>query len=214
MDEVESRHALDRAIRKSGENYVSISRLLGRNPTYIQQYIKRGIPRRLDETTLRRIARQLGISVADIGGDPDTAFAIRSNTAEIPLPTDFVRLEPLHPGQDETSMAFDARWISGLASRCIRELALLRVEGDSMLPALGPGDQLLIDRADAGQRLRDGLYALRIEGAVIVKRVAVNPARRRVTIQSDNPAYPAWDDCEPGCLEIVGRVVWAGRRFR
>ena len=61
--------------------------------------------------------------------------------------------------------------------------------------------------------LRDGIYVLRVDNALIVKRVAMNPANRRFTIKSDNDGYPDWPDCDLGSLEIVGRVIWAGRRL-
>jgi phage repressor protein C with HTH and peptisase S24 domain len=48
---------------------------------------------------------------------------------------------------------------------------------------------------------------------LVVKRLAMNPAARTVSIRSDNPAYPAWPDCDPAATTIVGRVVWAGRRI-
>ena len=34
-----------------------------------------------------------------------------------------------------------------------------------MLPALADGDELLVDRCDGRERLRDGIYVLRLEGA-------------------------------------------------
>jgi len=46
------REELDRLILKGGYGYASISRLLGRNPAYVQQFIKRGSPRKLDEPRL------------------------------------------------------------------------------------------------------------------------------------------------------------------
>ena len=45
----DARKALDDLIQQRGCNYSSISRLLGRNAAYIQQYIRRGSPRQLDE---------------------------------------------------------------------------------------------------------------------------------------------------------------------
>ena len=48
---------LDRLIRERGEDYVGLSRLLGRNAAYVQQYIKRGTPRRLAEDDRRLLAR-------------------------------------------------------------------------------------------------------------------------------------------------------------
>jgi len=41
----------------------------------------------------------------------------------------------------------------------------------------------------------------------------VSPAARSVSIRSDNPAYPGWPDCDPAAVDIVGRVVWTGRRI-
>ena len=43
------RSLLDNLIQKKGESYLSVSRLLGRNAAYVQQFIKRGSPRKLDE---------------------------------------------------------------------------------------------------------------------------------------------------------------------
>ena len=53
---------------------------------------------------------------------------------------------------------------------------------------------------------------LRVDGALMVKRLALHPAGRGFTIRSDNDAYPAWTDCDPAAIEVIGRVIWAGRR--
>jgi phage repressor protein C with HTH and peptisase S24 domain len=94
-----------------------------------------------------------------------------------------------------------------------KRLSLIRVEGDSMVPTLADGDEILVDRGDAAERLRDGIYVLRIEDALVVKRVAPHPAGRTIAVRSDNEAYPSWPDCDPASVEIVGRVVWVGRRI-
>ena len=70
----------------------------------------------------------------------------------------------------------------------------------------------MVDRSDAADRLRDGIYVLRVDDALIVKRIALHPAGRRFSIRSDNQAYPDWADCDPAAIEVIGRVVWAGRR--
>jgi phage repressor protein C with HTH and peptisase S24 domain len=82
-----------------------------------------------------------------------------------------------------------------------------------MLPTLGEGDDILVDRGDAAERLRDGIYVVRFDEALLVKRLALNPATRRISIRSDNPAYPAWEDCDPADIVVIGRVIWAGRRL-
>jgi phage repressor protein C with HTH and peptisase S24 domain len=91
-------------------------------------------------------------------------------------------------------------------------LSIVRVEGDSMSPTLNAGDDILVDLGDAAERLRDGIYVLRFDEAVVVKRLALNPVGGRVTIQSDNPAYADWPDCGLDEINCIGRVIWAGRK--
>src|SRR3546814_16874051 len=62
------RSRLDALISAKGEDYSSISRLIGRNAAYIQQFIKRGIPRRLSEGDRKRIARSFGVDEEALGG--------------------------------------------------------------------------------------------------------------------------------------------------
>lgn len=81
-----------------------------------------------------------------------------------------------------------------------------------MAPTLADGDDILVDLADCGTRLRDGLYVLRIDGSLVVKRLALHPIARRVTVQSDNPAYSDWPDCDLKAIHCIGRVIWAGRK--
>jgi phage repressor protein C with HTH and peptisase S24 domain len=107
---------------------------------------------------------------------------------------------------------FDERWLKALTSSPPDRLSIVRVEGDSMAPTLNAGDDILVDLGDSADRLRDGIYVLRIDDALVVKRLALNPVARRVTIQSDNPAYPDWPDCGLDEINCIGRVIWAGRK--
>jgi len=109
--------------------------------------------------------------------------------------------------------AFDERWLKGLTATAASNLSIVRVEGDSMTPTLNAGDDILVDLGDSTERLRDGIYVLRIDDALVVKRLALNPMGRRVTVQSDNPAYPDWPDCSIDEIVCIGRVIWSGRRI-
>ena len=82
-----------------------------------------------------------------------------------------------------------------------------------MAPTLNDGDDILVDLADGNERLRDGIYVLRADDALLVKRLAIHPVGRRVTIQSDNPAYSDLPDCGLDEIHCIGRVIWAGRRI-
>ncbi len=57
MDEPDARAALERLIADNGDDYAGLSKLAGRNAAYIQQYIKRGTPKKLPERERAILAR-------------------------------------------------------------------------------------------------------------------------------------------------------------
>ncbi|SNS75011.1 Phage repressor protein C, contains Cro/C1-type HTH and peptisase s24 domains [Sphingomonas laterariae] len=232
MADADPRATLEALVRERGEDYASLSRMLGRNPAYIQQFIKRGTPRKLDEADRAALARYFGVDEALLGGParpagPRVATAERGGSRRT---SEFVAVPRLAvrasagPGtldaelsedrRGDRRFAFDAGWLRALAPGGPVGLSLIRVEGDSMLPTLADGDDILVDRGDGADRLRDGVYVLRVDDVLLVKRLLIQPADRRVTVASDNPAYPPLADCDPHDIHIVGRVVWGGRRFR
>ena len=80
-----------------------------------------------------------------------------------------------------------------------------------MEPTLHDGDEVMVDLADGQSRLRDGIYVLRLDDSLMVKRLARQPSGRGISIRSDNPDYPSWQDINPSRIDIVGRVLWFGR---
>jgi hypothetical protein len=215
MAEADPRAMLERLIRDRGEDYAGLSRLIGRNAAYIQQYIKRGTPRRLAEDDRRQLAAYFGIDEALLGAPP-AAPAAGTELIEVARLAVGASAGPGALDPEETRLgriAFDPAWLRRLGVGDGKSLSLIRVEGDSMFPTLSDGDEILVDRADSAARLRDGIYVLRIEDALVVKRLALSPAGARVSIRSDNDAYPGWPDCELRAIDLVGRVVWVGRRL-
>lgn len=207
------RKSLDALIRERGEDYTSLSRMLGRNPAYVQQFIKRGTPKRLDEQDRRRLARHFGVSEAVLGGRSEDMpgrplVAIPRLDVRASAGPGAVAGEEMCAGR----MGFDERWLRDLVGGSPAELSMIRVGGDSMAPTLCDGDEIMVDRNDRAERLRDGIYVLRLEDVLVVKRIALTPVKRRITIRSDNVAYPEWADCNPATIHVIGRVVWAGRR--
>src|SRR5207253_5290167 len=62
------RQVLQRLCSERGEDFAGLSRMLGRNPAYIQQFVRRGVPKRLGEEERGKLARYFGISEALLGG--------------------------------------------------------------------------------------------------------------------------------------------------
>jgi len=206
---------LERLCAERGADFAGLSRMLGRNPAYIQQYVRRGTPRRLGEQERRKLASFFGVSETLLGGPADT---ISAPAGLISVDRHAVAVSA-GPGAIVTQelgkpyFAFDERWLKALTPSSPASLSIVRVEGDSMAPTLNAGDDILVDLGDAGERLRDGIYVLRIDDALVVKRLALNPVGRLVTVQSDNPAYPDWPDCSLNEIKPIGRVIWSGRRI-
>ncbi|MBU0555121.1 MAG: S24 family peptidase [Alphaproteobacteria bacterium] len=221
MDSVEARANLDRLIHERGETYGAISRLLGRNPAYIQQFVKRGSPRKLDEADRQLLARYFGVDEALLGGPSVLPAAVRGRGMSslqgliaVPRLALGASAGPGSLQEDEAAagaLAFDTRWLRALGGQP-EMLSIIRVDGESMAPTLSDGDDIMVDRADGIDRLRDGIYVLRMDDVLMVKRVALAPRRGHFSIRSDNPLYPTWEDVDPASVTIVGRVIWAGRR--
>jgi SOS-response transcriptional repressor LexA len=205
------REELDRLIQQRRLGYSSISRMIGRNSSYIQQFIKRGSPRKLDDDDRRTLASFFGVDEQVLGGPP---APMRDGLVEIPvLNVDasagfgaIAESETAH-----TRFGFDERWLARLTRAKSASLSIIHVLGDSMEPTLSDGDEVLVDASDQGSRLRDGIYVLRADDALVVKRVTLKPGGRKITISSDNSAYPSWDDVDRSEIQVVGRVIWFGR---
>lgn len=209
------RLVLERLCVERREDFAGLSRMLGRNPAYIQQFVRRGVPKRLKEEERRKLARYFAISETLLGGSPEDSAPTdglvsvkRHPVAASAGPGSFVAEELGQP-----YFAFDQRWLKALTATPSGNLSVVRVEGDSMAPTLSAGDDILVDLGDSSGRLRDGIYVLRIDDAVVVKRIALHPVSRRLTVQSDNPSYPDWPDCGIDQIKPIGRVIWAGRKI-
>lgn len=215
MVEDDARAMLEALIRDRHEDYAGLSRMLGRNPAYIQQYVKRGTPRLLAERDRRLLARYFDVPEEALGGPASAAPAARDL---VTVPRIDVRASA-GPGaiageeRARAGMTFPPELLRELGVGRTAALSMIRVAGESMAPTLRDGDDILIDRDDAAARLRDGIYVLRVGDALIVKRVALR-AGGGVAVLSDNPASPDWPDTDRAALTVIGRVIWAGRRLR
>lgn len=118
--------------------------------------------------------------------------------------------------QPVNALAFRQEWIRQTLRVSPSDLRLIYVEGDSMEPDLRAGDIILVDHTDTTAR-REGIYVIRMDDALLVKQLQRLPGGQ-IEVISRNPAYkPFTVDAstlnDPGDFVVVGRVVWACRRF-
>lgn len=212
MENEDPREALDRLIVENGDDYAGLSKLVGRNAAYIQQFIKRGSPKRLPEKERGILARYFGVDENVLGGM--ISSAAKAGLRLIPkLAVDAsAGAGALNEGETLAGkIGFDEKWLrkQGLEPS---KLSLIRVEGESMAPTLNHDDDIMVDKSAATAPVRDGLHVIRMDDVLMVKRLARGPAGR-LSVLSDNPAYPDWPDVDGSAVTVIGRVVWAGRRL-
>lgn len=195
----------------SRASLASLSAMLGRNPSYLQQFVRKGSPRRLEERDRQRLAEFFGVSEAELGAP---ARNLPRGSAEeflaVPrLPLD-ASAGPGAVGSEEISLdsfRFSRRWLRDMGLEGA-DLSAIRVEGDSMEPVLRSGDEIFVDR---NKRAGEGIHVVRIGDALHVKQVqACGPDRIRLV--SANEAYSP-TELARGEVEIIGRVVWKGGRL-
>jgi repressor LexA len=203
MDPAEQRAALAALIEETGASLADLSRLLGRNLAYLQQYLVRGTPRLLGEADRALLARYFGVAEVRLGG---------------PAPAGLVDV----PRLDVGASAGPGGLVEGEARRGVRRFppeqlralgvrpeaaSVIVVQGDSMEPTLADGDEILVD-CDRRRIAEGGVFVLRVDGEVVVKRLRA--ARGVVEIVSDNCDWPV-RTVPAAAVEVIGRVAWLGR---
>lgn len=210
------RAVLERLISNSGDDYSSVSRLLGRNSAYIQQFIKRGTPKVLAEIDRGILARYFGVDEAILGAparqDKATLGQITIPIYDLSAPGGFDRCN--NNVGSLGSVSFDKEWLRELTASEAFCLSILRMAGDSMSPTLLDGDLVMIDVNRRTLNLIDGIYVVRMSDNLNVKRIAINPSDDCISLLNDNPVYPKWNGLKRETVDIVGRVLWLGRNIR
>jgi len=209
-----------------GVSLSALSALIGRNTTYLQQFVRKGSPRKLEENDRRTLAEFFGVAETELGaparggvvsampGAKPESAGIRAALAEwadiprLPLGASAgpgaVTSEEIPSGR----LRFNNRWLKGQGLEPAH-LTVIEVEGDSMEPTLRDGDEILVDRTP--RPMRTGIHVIRLDDVLLVKRLEPGPAGT-LRVISDNPAYPRMERAMQD-VEIVGRVVWKGGRL-
>ncbi|MDL4445090.1 XRE family transcriptional regulator [Klebsiella michiganensis] len=115
---------------------------------------------------------------------------------------------------DETPMftvSFRRYWVVNHLKADPAKLSVISVIGDSMEGVLSDKDIILVNHGD--KEPREGIYVLRLDGQLIVKRVQRLPGSE-LFVTSTNPAYKSFTinlNNIPSDFDVVGKVVWYGR---
>ncbi len=93
-----------------------------------------------------------------------------------------------------------------------KNLAGVRVKGDSMYPTLDNEDVVVIDMNTPMKNIYGGLFAINLDGKAYTKRLLLNPKNcQEVFVISDNKEHYPQITVNLSELNIIGQIVWHGK---
>ncbi|MBM3482891.1 MAG: helix-turn-helix transcriptional regulator [Alphaproteobacteria bacterium] len=228
---------LERRMQAAGLNQKSLALKAGLNETAVRD-IRIGRSRNPRTDTLKRLATALGVSVGVLSGHTPVAAArarppVRGKSPRTLAPALKLRPErssefvyvPVYgvsagaghgmdfePAGETSRLPFRREWLRQVTTAPVDQLALITVHGDSMAPTLIDGDTVLVDRSQRAVR-RDGIFVIRHDGLLLVKRLQIDPGRGKVIVSCDNRDYPPLAPVDSKHIDVAGRVIWVGRRL-
>ncbi|QQV76512.1 helix-turn-helix domain-containing protein [Sphingomonas aliaeris] len=216
------RFRLSKAIEYRGVSAKALARTAGLGETVVRDILQ-GMTKDVKLGTVEKLARALGLSLADLlpsalqatgalEAERETAYG--DDTADIvsldlslsmgpgTLIEEFVESEPVRM----------SLWLIQSITRTPSDrLRLVKGIGDSMEPTLRAGDRVLIDISERALSRINGIYWIDFGGSHGIKRL--RPAGSgRVVVSSDNPVAGDFEVAADE-IRIEGRVIWYGREL-
>jgi phage repressor protein C with HTH and peptisase S24 domain len=220
MENSDTRNNLLRLSAERGVSLSALSAIIGRNASYLQQFVRKGSPRKLEEGDRRTLARFFGCDESLLAEEiaataKEKSFTPvkiqRSDWFDVPrLALDASAGPGALAGAEAPfgALRFSQSWLRGMGLDP-RHLTTIAVAGDSMHPTLNDGDEILVDQSR--QTPRDGIHVVRVGDSLLVKRLDMG-LPGRVRLKSDNSQYDPID-LSPDEVAVIGRVVWKGGRL-
>ena len=159
---IDPRTALTTLADEAGDSLAALSRLLRRNPAYLQQYVKRGSPRILPEAERRLLADYFGVDESVLGAPPAQAPSVVAVPwLEVGASAGPGALAGTERRRRDVLLERSLLREAGVAAAAA---SIIDARGDSMAPGILDGEDLLVKR-------------LTVEEGILVA-------------SSDNPVYP------------------------
>jgi hypothetical protein len=216
MVNIDPRSRLLQLAEQRAISLASLSSFIGRNSSYLQQFVRKGSPKKLDEDDRRKLAAFFGVNEAQLGASEEISpiargIALRGDWVDVPRLALGASAGPGALAFEEQPIGafrFSEHWLRGQGFDPAM-LSAIAVAGDSMEPLLRDGDEILVDRTP--RPLRDGIHVVRVGDALLVKRLQAG-VPGRIVLESANPAYRPIE-LAPDEVQVIGRVIWKSGRL-
>lgn len=210
------RHRLEQLIISSGHTFREVSLKIGRKDSYIQQYIKYGFPKRLNEMDRRKVCHLLDIAEEELLDDDLKQIGI-TETSDIDTSNiegsiaDFSVLNVYMPRADIPTelmiigkIAINHKEFYGWFNGNPAHLKIFRQVGDSMEPTIPVGCLVIYDD-EQKEYTGEGIYLIKYDNHLVAKRLQKYSSEYYV-LKSENPRYQEIR-CTDSEFEILGRAV-------
>ena len=210
------RKKLEKKILASGHTFREVSLKIGRKDSYIQQYIKYGFPKRLNEVDRKKVCQLLELDEAELIDDELLKSGVK-NVNLIKLteknvnPTDFLRIDIYDMKSSERpeenvigQLAINYKEFFGWCNGNPENLKIMRLSGDNMEPTILSGSLIMYDTSVL-EYSGDGIYIIRYDDRITLKRVQ-RTSNEQYILKSENPRYQDVR-CSLEELNILGRVI-------
>lgn len=206
-----------------------LSLKIGRNQTYLFQYLMKGVPKRLNEIDRRKLAEILNVPEQELTDIPllpahqlgtavaaDKIVSTVSSWFKKPLP-ETVEIAMLDvsaccgTGTDNPEENVVGIWqmpltdFKSITAASPEHIRIVRAIGDSMQPTINDGDFVFVDTSSQSMT-SDGIYVISSAAGLAVKRLQ-NNFTGDVIVRSDNKAYDSLTFTLSD-LHLLGRVVY------
>lgn len=210
------RKKVDKLIKDKGFSLNELSLRIGRENTYLYQYINRGSPKRLAVKEREKLARILEVDERELTDQDAEQMPIRSflkdPTSEMARIDMIDAVASCGPGIENFNPVVSGHHLMSFA--VLREITnskpqnikILKVRGDSMEPTINDSDVIWVDisyKVPAG----DGLYLFCINGELFVKRLQIDFIKHSIIIKSDNSKYDPIVASESDNVAVLGKVI-------
>ena len=202
-----------RLVLDKGLSFNSLSINLGKNPSYLQKFVKEASPKRLDEDFRRKLAKILDVPEQEL-----TDLNVNNSFVSPMLKTrhDIINLDMLDvtaccgTGAENAVEPVIGTWqmpvadYNAMSLTSPENIKIIKATGDSMSPLIQDGDYVFVDISSQNIG-SDGVYVLRLPTGLSIKRIQ-NGLNGDVIVRSDNPLYEPLT-AKLGEIKILGRVV-------
>lgn len=205
-DEVKKRIRL--LIDKSGMSLNDLSIKIGREQTYLFQFLNRKYPQRLNEIDRRKLALLLNVAEQELtdiklnNPQENDLATIEIIDAVASCGNGIENFNPVPIGKQLISI----NNLKDITSSKPENIKIIKIRGDSMEPTINDSDVIWVDVSHKMAR-GDAMYVLCIRDELFVKRVRIDFIHNKAVVLSDNPKYPPIEVENPDDIRVVGKVI-------